>query len=699
MPQNRLIPANNEPLPLYNFSVPRPNITWEASTPASLDYDDYYFSTDSGLEESQHVFIGPNKLDSRWLGSNKTSPFTIVETGFGSGLNFLTTLKSWLETPDPKQNLYFLSIEQHPLDITELRLAHKAWPALKQLSSLLLSQYPYLLRGKHHIRLFNGRVELALIFGDVNKDLKNYAFTADCWFLDGFSPAKNPQMWQAELFRLMAQRSKKGTTFSTFTAASQVRKHLINKGFIVNKLSGYGKKREFLSGIIGANKTCDNETLADNYYSLDEARWTQPKPTKLAQEAQAGIIKSEGGCNYYDAIIVGAGLAGLTTAQKLAEKGMHCLIIDKRSQTTGGASGQSRLALYAKFPSRPNKEAKLTLQCLSYSQSYFKALQSNSSISFWNASGLLQTAWNKRELERQQEFSKNYSLPNKLVYPVDQHQAYKLSAINTEHGGLWFPQSGTLDPSNFAKFILGNTAIDQLLNAEVRNFDFDTQKQAWQLELANQQLSSRYLILANTHAIKEFPYCQHLPLKPIRGQVSSVYLPTLAGARSVVCGEGYLCPNDGGWHHFGATYELDNLSEQVTQNSHHMNITSLIKWLPSLASSDTLYRATHKASAGLRCTTPDYNPIAGRAPDFEFMLDAFAKLRKDSNACEEVYGSFHNQLFINVGHGSKGLMTAPLCADLIASEISRSPLPIDSQLREMLNPARFLIKHLTQRRI
>lgn len=226
-------------------------LSWEKDTPLSQRHEDYYFSLKNGLEESHYVFLLANHLPSRFAGGNLSQPFVVVETGFGTGLNFLATWRAWQNIVGAKRPLHFISIEKYPLTKVDINKCLNCWPELADFSAELIECYPNLIPGQHQIHFHSGEIRLTLIFGDVNTDLAKYGFEADCWFLDGFSPSKNPSMWTEQLFSLMAERSNENTTFSTFTAASLVRRWLEKAGFSVRKRPGFGAKREMIAGSPG----------------------------------------------------------------------------------------------------------------------------------------------------------------------------------------------------------------------------------------------------------------------------------------------------------------------------------------------------------------------------------------------------------------------------------------------------------------
>lgn len=222
-------------------------ITWRDNQPYSTHFDDVYFSSDDGLAETDFVFLQGNHLQKRWQ-SIIANTFTIAETGFGTGLNFISAVQLWLSTAPKNAKLHFVSVEKYPLTLQEITQALQLWPQLNTVIEPFLAHYSQLLQKMQPIELFNNRVVLTLLLGDASEQLQQQNFQADAWFLDGFAPAKNPQMWQPVLFAQMARLSAPKATFATFTSAGDVRRGLMEAGFAVNKRTGFGKKREMLQG-------------------------------------------------------------------------------------------------------------------------------------------------------------------------------------------------------------------------------------------------------------------------------------------------------------------------------------------------------------------------------------------------------------------------------------------------------------------
>lgn len=224
-------------------------LDWSDGPPYSTLFHDVYFSTDGGLAETQHVFLHNNQLASRFAALPAGATFTIGETGFGTGLNFLAAWECFAAHAPADARLTFLSVEKYPLRPADLHRALALWPQLNDYSTPLLQTYPLLGPGWHTLTL--GRVTLRLGIGDALAQYQQLTdATVDAWFLDGFAPSKNPELWQQALFAQLRQLSAPGATLATFSCAGAMRRALQATGFNVKKVPGYGSKREMTTGIL-----------------------------------------------------------------------------------------------------------------------------------------------------------------------------------------------------------------------------------------------------------------------------------------------------------------------------------------------------------------------------------------------------------------------------------------------------------------
>ncbi|QFT91607.1 tRNA 5-methylaminomethyl-2-thiouridine biosynthesis bifunctional protein MnmC [Roseovarius sp. THAF9] len=203
----------------------------DGDVPVSTRFDDPYFSLENGLAETRHVFLGGNDLPARFRDG-----FHIAELGFGTGLNFLTALQAWRAAELPG-TLYFNSFEAFPMENAEIERALSVFPDLPVEALALQCGGPFAstTTGPDFI--------LRIVIGDARTTLPNWEGQADAWFLDGFSPAKNPELWQEDLLQQVGQHTAPGGTAATYTAAGFVRRGLQAAGFEVTRVPGYGRKR------------------------------------------------------------------------------------------------------------------------------------------------------------------------------------------------------------------------------------------------------------------------------------------------------------------------------------------------------------------------------------------------------------------------------------------------------------------------
>ena len=209
------------------------DLEWRDGAPVSLRFDDPYFSVNDGLAEARHVFLAGSGLPKRFC-----QGFHIAELGFGSGLNLLAAWKMW-EEAGMTSPLRYTSFEAYPMDRGEMARALAVWPDLADYATRLLAG---------GMQMQTDTLELNVITGDARTTLPNWNGSADAWFLDGFSPTKNPELWSVDIMQAVAAHTAPSGTFATYTAAGHVRRALISAGFNVRRLQGHGKKRHMSVG-------------------------------------------------------------------------------------------------------------------------------------------------------------------------------------------------------------------------------------------------------------------------------------------------------------------------------------------------------------------------------------------------------------------------------------------------------------------
>lgn len=221
-------------------------VRWEDGVPVSERFDDPYYARTDGLAESRHVFLEGNGLAARWRAGER---FTVAELGFGTGLNFLAAWQLWRGVAAPGEVLDFVSFERFPLESDQIARALGHWPELGALAGALLGAWP---PGQGDIDLPQAR--LRVVPGDARETVPAWHGAAGAWFLDGFAPARNPEMWAADLMAAVGAHTVPGGTFATYSAAGRVRRALEAAGFQVTRRQGFGTKREMLAGTLPATE-------------------------------------------------------------------------------------------------------------------------------------------------------------------------------------------------------------------------------------------------------------------------------------------------------------------------------------------------------------------------------------------------------------------------------------------------------------
>lgn len=668
-------------------------LRWENSSPISEDFEDIYFSSEDGLEESKYVFLEGNDLEDRW--TNWPTPsrehFTVIETGFGTGLNFLATWDLWDKTAPPGCRLHYVSTEKYPMQGADILLALNKWPILADKLTKLLRSYPLSLPGTHRVILDKGRVHLTLMWGDASSSLANLSGKADAWFLDGFAPSKNPDMWTDSLYKQMARLSGSDTTLSTFTAASRVRKGLIAAGFCIKKRKGYKYKREMLVGNLTLHEVPNLHTSTPLY----------------AQQSPWFVKRSSDPLKPKTAVVIGGGIAGTTSAYALSRNGFKVELIEREEKLANGASGNPTGVLFTKL----NPE--FSLQNYFYQQSYFHAIRHMQDLSSqtraaevlqWQQCGLLQLSFSEKERRLQEQILTSCRWPAEVAQPVSVQQASELSGIPQSSGGIFLPQSGWVDPVSLCQALVHrNETIRTRCNQHVLSLSQDKNGQ-WNVFDQQKQLiaSADIVIIANSTDALHFSQSAHLPLKTIRGQISLV--PATEGSaklKTIINYDGYTAPSRSGYHCAGATFHPKENCSKVRESDHLANLDQLNRACPELYKMLNAEQSIENVNGrtAFRCQTPDYLPIVGPLPQFESFTHDYAGLR--TGRLKEKYptGRFYSGLYINTAYGSRGLTSAPLCSEVLLSHITGEPQPIENDVVNALHPARFIIRNLKRRLI
>jgi tRNA 5-methylaminomethyl-2-thiouridine biosynthesis bifunctional protein len=657
--QNAIQPANLE----FNAE----------GTPVSRDFDDVYFSNDNGLEETRYVFLEGNHLTDRFPAHSRDI-FVVAESGFGTGLNFLTLWQAFDQFraahPDATlKRLHFISFEKFPLTAEDLTLAHQHWPELAPWASQLQAQWPLPIEGCHRLLLGDASVTLDLWLGDINaltdKLDDSHNQKVDAWFLDGFAPSKNPDMWTEHLFRAMARLARPGATLATFTSAGFVRRGLQDAGFTVRKSKGFGRKREMLTG------TMEN----DNALPL-----STPWYVRRASDNR-------------EAAIVGGGIASALLALALIQRGWQVTLYSADDAPAQGASGNRQGALYPLLSAHDPALSQFFPAAFTFARRFYDSLP----VAFdhdW--CGVTQLGWNEKS-QQKIDHMLALELPATIASAVSAGEVLAQSGLETACGGIHYPLGGWLCPAQLTAGVIDlarSRGLKVQYGYEVTSLAENAT--GWQVDFRNgERAHHASLVLANGHRIADFVQTEKLPVYPVAGQVSHIpATPMLSTLRQVLCYDGYLTPHNpgNGQHCIGASYHRGQTDAQYSEQDQQHNRQRLVDCFPQAAWAQEVDVSAGEARCGVRCATRDHLPMAGNVPDYAATLSAYETLAGHRDAA--VTAPVYRNLYVLGGLGSRGLCSAPLVAEILASQMSDEPLPLDSLTLAALNPNRLWVRKL-----
>ena len=672
------------------FRVAHPAVAWDQfDTPNAPAYADHYFSPEGGVEESRAVFLRPNRIQERCT-TPHAGRLLIGETGFGTGLNFLNTVQIWAQSAPPDARLHFFSLEAHPLAKTDLRRALTALGVEPRWRDALCTQYPPPISGIHRIRFepseictsHAGPVVLDLGFLDATEGLRQIPDRVrfDAWYLDGFAPARNPDMWTLDLFAQLARLSAPGTTFGTFSAAGAVRRGLQAVGFAVSKASGFGAKRERLHG-----------------------QFVGPQPVVgCSADPRLGVESSFAPSVRRRVCVIGAGIAGATTARALAERGIEVTVLE-RKQIAAGASKLSQAVLYPRVHAEASPFAMAHLHAHLFSARQLERWSTEAPDPCYFPTGVLQVAASAEEASKAQAKLARADLSSQMAVWLGASEASARVGAPLEHGGVWFPNAGWVRLSLLCCRLLTHPRIDVRIDANVGALTPSSDTSTWQvLDRQGQLLAAApVVVVATALEAGALDQCRFLPLQPIAGQVTlAPALEDSLGLKAVLCGSGYLLPAFHGQHALGATYRLGAVDPAISEIDHDANLAAAKQDFGPLGAAlqRPEIRASVQGETGVRATLPDRLPAVGAVPDLDAYRSRFAPLRHNAREPVRAVAPMLPGLFVNAGHGSKGLSMAPLAAELLAAYLTHEPFPLTCALAEAVAPVRFPMRALIRGR-
>ncbi|HIF9210650.1 TPA: bifunctional tRNA (5-methylaminomethyl-2-thiouridine)(34)-methyltransferase MnmD/FAD-dependent 5-carboxymethylaminomethyl-2-thiouridine(34) oxidoreductase MnmC [Photobacterium damselae] len=686
----------------------------ELGTPVSNDFDDVYFSNANGLEETRYVFLQQNGLPDRWNDFSRRR-FVVAETGFGTGLNFLALWQQFkafrAENPDTTvKELHFISFEKFPVTLDDLKKAHLSWPELSDLAQQLHAHYPPAVADCHRIILEDGLITLDLWFGDI-QDCMPQVWTGDegivdAWFLDGFAPSKNLAMWNLDVYKGMRNLARSGCTLATFTAAGFVRRELIEAGFEMKKAKGFGHKREMLTGTIGQR--------------------TAPSNTKPWYHISARA-ENDSTQALNDIAIIGGGVASAATALSLVRRGQTVTLYCKDEKPAQGASGNKQGAVYPLLNGNHNALSRFFAPAFVFARQFVEQAAQNSQFdhdwcgvvqlgfgedtSLLDASSQVSSDGSKEHQEKRADMRNKQRIkldkmlaggfPNELICALDHQQTREVTGVETGFDGVNYPLGGWLCPKELTRALIEQAQATGLLTLHTQSEVCKLQQesdQRWQLQFSDGQSKQHAcVVIANGHRFTDFEQTAKIPAYSVRGQVS--HIPTneqLGKLKTVLCYDGYLTPENphSHTHCIGASYDRNSVDLTFSEQNQHDNKQRLIDCLPQAEWAKSVDVSDNQARVGVRCATRDHLPFMGNVCRYDELLTQYENLKETQANADKV--PVYNNLFALIGLGSRGLSSAPLVGEMMASQICGDPLPMPLSVLEALHPGRMWVRKLVK---
>ena len=514
------------------------------------------------MAESEHVFIHGNQLFTRW--KNHDTDCTIAETGFGTGLNFLTTCYHWRQQVRTGGRLVYIAFESHPLTNSQIEYALSAFPQLKQLTNRLTAILPPLIQGSYLLH-YDDNIDVILHYGHTESLLPQLNFQANAWYLDGFAPSRNADIWSATICQHIARCSATNATLATFTVARHVREQLAEHGFTLQKKIGFGNKRHMLVGQRGQ----------------PQAAATDRAHKKIA--------------------IIGAGFAGISTAAALAQQGLHTDIYEAQPTRATRASSNQSAILHYKPEWLASESQKLKWAAYIHALSWYTSQQLKDAL---RTKPILLAPTDSRGQKWLQRWHQAFRSRPLQGYMAQFHQT-----STADHSpALLFPRSGTINLPQACQALVEGYQIPVYTNQPIHSI---ASTQSGYILHTAQGTTEEYshVILTVNAGITDFSSTYPAAIRQFKGQIDR-YAPVQAlqsTPHSVYCSSAFANYSDTACH-IGAGFRMRFDDLQPENDSRIRNWQQLRQDFPHI----TLPEQHLSSWCDIRTATKDYLPATGR---------------------------------------------------------------------------------------
>ena len=524
----------------------------------SQEFDDLYSSAKGAVEESEYVFINGNNLQDRFR-ELKDQTFYIGEIGFGVGINFLTTCRSWLKNSQKDQVLTFYSFDKYLFQLKDFKKILDTYPELKEYREEFEKSYPKNVKGVQKISLFEGRISLNLVIGDINQTQEYLELIkgVDAWFLDGFSPSKNPDLWSKKLFDLISHSCKRHATFATYTSAGTVKQSLRESGFDIKKINGFSNKRHMLKGI-----SSSGQKITEN-------------PSKVA--------------------VIGSGIAGCLLSYSLAKKGLEVDLFEQSDDICSGASSHELLVAYPRLSSHDNAFGRFNLLSYLYAVNFYDNLKSTA----WQKTGVLVLNHDQNSNKRQESLMQ-HRFDKDIYQHLSPEEASTISGISIELDGLLYRDAGYILPQQLCEVLIDSPNINLKTSSKIESLSRD--QKITSFKIGNKEYKYKNVCLSTGSDTSKLLNIDGLSIK--RGQTTHLEKDrNISGINLPICAKGYVSPIVNNIHVVGSSYsDLEHLD--IVQEEHLSNLENL-KIIHDGAV------AVDSGKVGFRAVSKDHMPMVG----------------------------------------------------------------------------------------
>ena len=525
----------------------------------SEEFDDLYSSAKGAVAECNHVFIKGNNLNERFENLGENSKFYIGEIGFGIGINFLTTCKSWLDHTKQNQVLEFYSFDKYLFRLSDFKTLNVSCPDLKEYISELERNYPRNIQGAQKISLFGGRIILNLIIGEIDNTQEYIKLMdkVDAWYFDGFSPSKNPDLWSIKLFKCIHKSCHENTTFSTYTSSGLVKNNLTESGFNHSRAMGFSDKRHMLKG------------------TVDTQLKKNTSNTKVA--------------------VIGSGIAGCVLSYTLAKKGIEVDLYEKSDSICSGASSHELLVTYPRLSAHDTAFGSFTLHSYIFATNFYKQLKTDT----WKKTGVIILNHDAATEKRQSSLLEKRA-DGEIYRYIDPDEASEISGIDIKLNGLIYEDAGYILPEEMCKFLIESPKINIFTSSHIKSIKKN--REVFNLNIGKKKFEYQNVCVCAGSETANIVDIDGFSIK--RGQVTHIEsLDNISRIKLPICAKGYISPRVNNIHLVGSSYS-DSEDTDLSEEEHLYNLNNL-----KLVIDEEMNVIT--GQTGHRAVSKDHMPVVG----------------------------------------------------------------------------------------